>query len=134
MDPLHIPTIGYIFIAFSVGMLTYVTYSEDINKIPNAIAETTSSVVNSTANSIKSATSSISTASITGSTTPIATQISNLMPTLPGSEEKPVQAEAVPVAAVQKQPEPSAPVGGGSKKRRRTKKKKNTKKNKSSKK
>jgi len=134
MEPPSLPMIAYIFIGMSACILTYVTYSDEINKIPNAIAETTSSVVNSTANSIKSATASISTASITGSTTPIATQISNLMPTLPGTEEKPVQAQAVPAEAAQKPLEASAPVSGGSKKRRRSKKKKNTKKNKSSKK
>jgi hypothetical protein len=134
MEPPSLPMIAYIFIGMSACVLTYVTYAEEINKIPNAIAETTSSVVNSTANSIKSATSSISSASITGSTIPIATQISNLMPTLPGTETKPVQAEAIPVAPAQKPAEPSAPVIGGSKKRRRSKKRKNTKKNKSSKK
>ena len=127
MDPPNIPMIAYIFMAFSVGMLTYVTYSDDINKIPNAIAETTSSVVNSTANSIKNATSSISTSSITGSTIPIATQLSNLMPDLSGKQQTPV------AAPVSQSSAPVAAVAGGNKKSRRTKKK-NTKKNKSTKK
>jgi hypothetical protein len=127
MDPLNIPMIGYVFMAFSIGMLTYVSYSEEINKIPNAIAETTSSVVNSTANSIKSATSSITTESITGSSIPIATQLSNLMPDLSGKAETPT------AAPVSQSSAPAAAVTGGSKKKRRTKKK-HTKKNKSAKK
>ena len=40
MDPPSLPMIAYIFIGMSACILTYVTYSDEINKIPNAIAET----------------------------------------------------------------------------------------------
>lgn len=66
MDNIVIPPIAYIFIGLSTVMLTYVTYSDDINnsasqiKIPEQITEQVNTVVASTGDALTKAKDTIS--------------------------------------------------------------------------
>lgn len=99
MHPPELPFVAYACIGISVLMLTYVTFTDDVNAIPGMVSQAVSTVATTATNSIRSVSAQVPSVSsagtaVTNAGASITNQVAKMIPSITGNSpekrEKPL--------------------------------------------